>query len=105
MPGLWISIKILRNQHIPFYGSFGIGLIEANIDLVSSIPFSYPNNSLSRFQSYLKKVENNPKLNILFSRNNSMLSLHIKLREGGFFIMIGKKKVNIVISASKNIFI
>jgi len=62
----------------------------ANIELVSSIPFSYPNNSLSNSKLFEKR-ENNPKLTVLFSEIIQTFSPQ-QIREGGFFIMIGKKK-------------
>ena len=63
---------------------------DANIELVSSIPFSYPNNSLSNSKLFENR-ENNPKLTVLFSEIIQTFSPQ-QIREGGFFIMIGKKK-------------
>ena len=62
----------------------------ANIELVSSIPFSFPGNSLLEKKLFEKK-ENLSKLKIFFQEVIQCFSPH-QIKEGGFFIMIGKKK-------------
>ncbi len=62
----------------------------ANIDLVSSIPFSFPGNSLLE-KKLFEKEEKFSKLKIFFKEIIQCFSPH-QIKEGGFFVMIGKKK-------------
>ena len=62
----------------------------ANIELLSSIPFSYTNNSLADYKLFEKR-KNNPKLIVLLSEIMQAFSPQ-QIKEGGFFIMVGKKK-------------
>ena len=61
-----------------------------NIEFVSSIPFSFPGNSLVG-QKLFEKNKNNSKLEIFFSEITQSFSSQ-QIEEGGFFIMIGRKK-------------
>jgi len=63
---------------------------DANIELISSIPFSYTNNSLADHKLFEKR-KNNPKLIVLLSEIMQAFSPQ-QIKEGGFFIMVGKKK-------------
>ena len=62
----------------------------ADIEFISSIPFSFPNNSLLN-QKLFEKNRNNSKSEILLSEIFQCFSPH-QIKEGGFFIMVGKKK-------------
>ena len=62
----------------------------ANIELLSSIPFSYPGNSLLQ-KKLFEKNKNTSKLKIFLKEIIQCFSPH-QIREGGFFVMIGKKK-------------
>ena len=62
----------------------------ANIEFISSIPFSFPGNSLIH-QKLFEKNNNNSILEILSSEIIQCFSPQ-QIKEGGFFVMIGKKK-------------
>jgi len=62
----------------------------ANIEFISSIPFSFPGNSLID-QKLFEKNNSNSKFGILSSEIIQCFSPQ-QIREGGFFVMIGKKK-------------
>ena len=62
----------------------------ANIEFVSSIPFSFPGNSLLD-KKIFEKNSKNSKLSLLFKEIAQSFSPH-QIKEGGFFVMIGKKK-------------
>ena len=61
-----------------------------NIEFMSSIPFSFPEHSLV-YQKLFEKRKKNSKIEILFNEITQCFSPH-QIKEGGFFIMIGKKK-------------
>jgi len=63
---------------------------EANIEFVSSIPFSFPGNSLFN-KKLLSKNKVQPKFELLLDELSQCFVPH-QLKEGGFFIMIGRKK-------------
>jgi len=63
---------------------------EANIEFVSSIPFSFPGNSLFN-KKLLSKNKVQSKFELLLDEISQSFVPH-QLKEGGFFIMIGKKK-------------
>ena len=62
----------------------------ANIELISSIPFSFPGNSLLSKKIFEKNI-NSSKFKIFIKELIQCFSLH-QIKEGGFFVMIGKKK-------------
>jgi len=62
----------------------------ANIELVSSIPFSFPGNSLLE-KKLFEKSKNISKLKMFFKEVIQYFSPQ-QIKEGGFFVMIGKKK-------------
>ena len=63
---------------------------EANIEFVSSIPFSFPGNSLFN-KKLLSKNKVQSKFELLLDELLQSFVPH-QLKEGGFFIMIGRKK-------------
>ena len=63
---------------------------EANIDFVSSIPFSFPNGSILD-NNLFKKQEIDLNFKIYLTELYQCIIPH-QIKEGGFFIMIGKKK-------------
>ena len=63
---------------------------KADVEFVSSIPFSFPGNSLID-QKLFEKNNNNSKFEILSSEIIQCFSPQ-QIKEGGFFVMIGKKK-------------
>ena len=63
---------------------------EANIEFVSSIPFSFPGNSLFN-KKLLSKNKVQPKFELLLDELSQSFVPH-QIKEGGFFIMIGRKK-------------
>ena len=62
----------------------------SDIEFVSSIPFSFPNNTLLE-QKLFKKNENHLKLNMPLKEIIQSFSPQ-QIKENGFFVMIGKKK-------------
>jgi SAM-dependent methyltransferase len=62
----------------------------ADIEFISSIPFSFPNNSLHD-RKLFKKNKNNSKFKILLSEIFQCMSPQ-QIKEGGFFVMIVRKK-------------
>ena len=62
----------------------------SDIEFISSIPFSFPNHSLLE-QKLFKKNKNNLKLKISLSEIIQCFSPQ-QIKEGGFFVMIGRKK-------------
>tara|TARA_Y100000310_G_scaffold340712_1_gene437474 strand:+ start:561 stop:1553 length:993 start_codon:yes stop_codon:yes gene_type:complete len=62
----------------------------ADIEFISSIPFSFPNNSLHD-RKLFKKNKNNLKFKMLANEMIQCFSPQ-QIKEGGFFIMIGRKK-------------
>ena len=62
----------------------------ADIEFISSIPFSFPNNSLHD-RKLFKKNKNNSKFKMLANEMIQCFSPQ-QIKEGGFFIMIGRKK-------------
>ncbi len=65
---------------------------ETNIEFISSIPFSFPNNTLLN-KKLFKKNKIDSKVSIFIKEFLQCLSFH-QMKEGGFFIMIGKKRDN-----------
>ena len=63
---------------------------KSNIEFVSSIPFSFPGYTLVSEQIF-KKKEIDPNFKIIIKEMTQAFS-HQQIKEGGFFIMIGKKK-------------
>ena len=63
---------------------------KTDIEFISSIPFSFPDDSLI-YQKLFEKNKNNSKIEILFNEIMQCFSPQ-QIKEGGFFIMIGKKK-------------
>jgi len=61
----------------------------SNIEFISSIPFSFSSNSLINSKLFSKK-ESASGLNMFLSEFSQSFSIQ-QIREGGFFIMIGKK--------------
>ena len=61
---------------------------EANIDFVSSIPFSFPNGL--KDDKLFKRKQKEGKLSIFVTELLQAFSLS-QIKEGGFFIMVGKK--------------
>jgi|TARA_B100001964_G_C14148418_1_gene560846 SAM-dependent methyltransferase len=61
-----------------------------DIEFISSIPFSFPNNSLHD-RKLFKKNKNNSKFKMLANEMIQCFSPQ-QIKEGGFFIMIGRKK-------------
>jgi len=62
---------------------------DAGIEFVSSIPFSYSNNFLEK--NLFDKQKKSGKLEIFYKEILQSISYR-QIKEGGFFIMIGKKK-------------
>ena len=62
----------------------------ANIEFISSIPFSFVENSLLNKKIFEKNI-NNSKLKMLLSEIIQCFSPQ-QIKEGGFFIMVGRKK-------------
>ena len=62
----------------------------ADIEFISSIPFSFPNNSLHD-RKLFKKNKNNSKFKMLANEIIQCFSPQ-QIKEGGFFIMVGRKK-------------
>ena len=62
----------------------------ANIEFISSIPFSFPDNSLLD-KKLFEKNKNNSKLEMLLNEITQCFSPQ-QIKEGGFFVMIGRKK-------------
>ena len=63
---------------------------ETNIEFISSIPFSFLNHSLLNRKLFKKKIISS-KINILSKELLQIFSPQ-QMKEGGFFIMVGKKK-------------
>ena len=63
---------------------------ETNIEFISSIPFSFLNHSLLN-RKLFKKNSISSKINILSKELLQIFSPQ-QMKEGGFFIMVGKKK-------------
>ena len=63
---------------------------DADIEFISSIPFSFPNNSLHN-RKLFEKNKNNLKFKMLANEIIQCFSPQ-QIKEGGFFIMVGKKK-------------
>ena len=61
----------------------------AGIEFVSSIPFSFPKNSLTERKLFNKNTYSN--LNISLNEMFQCFSPQ-QIKEGGFFVMIGRKK-------------
>ena len=62
----------------------------ANVEFVSSIPFSFQDDSLLD-KKLFEKNKNNSKLEILLNEITQSFSPQ-QIKEGGFFVMIGRKK-------------
>ena len=63
---------------------------EVNLEYISSIPFSFSKDSLLHEKLFSKK-KNTSKLNIIANEINQAFSLQ-QIKEGGFFVVIGRKK-------------
>ena len=63
---------------------------DANIDFISSIPFSFPQNSIFE-KKLFSKNDVKPKFELYLNEISQAFISH-QIKEGGFFIMIGKKK-------------
>ena len=63
---------------------------EVNLEYISSIPFSFSKDSLLHEKLFSKK-KNTSKLNIIVNEINQAFSLQ-QIKEGGFFVVIGRKK-------------
>jgi len=64
---------------------------ETDVEFISSIPFSFPNNLLHNTKLF-EKNKNNSKLEMLGNEILQSISHH-QIKEGGFFVMVGKKKL------------
>ena len=63
---------------------------EANLEYISSIPFSFPRDSLLNNKLFIK-AKNTSKFNTMLNEVNQCFSLQ-QIKEGGFFVVIGRKK-------------